>query len=235
MSVFGYARISTPQQDLERQVRNLIAYDPTIKIYKETYTGRTTQRPKFKQLLARVRSGDTIVFDEVSRMSRDADSGYELYRDLFGRGIDLVFLKERHIDTSIYRQAQASTIAVAKTGNDATDALISDITGALNRYMLAVTREQIRLAFERSQQEVDLLRQRTREGMETARRRGKQIGHVAGTPLVTQKSKDAKPLIRQHSRRYGGTLSAEQCARLCGISRNSYFKYCREIDDELED
>lgn len=232
MTTYGYARVSTPSQSIARQVRNLLAYDPAMEVIEEAYTGRTTARPKFQRLLGRVAEGDIIVFDEVSRMSRDADEGFATYKALYERGVGLVFLKEPHINTSTYREAAANVIQVeAGTGDDATDRLLGDIMRAVNAYVLAIAERQVRLAFEQSQSEVDYLRQRTREGMETARMAGRQIGQVPGATLVTKKAKASKPLIMRHAKRYGGTLSSEECMRLCGISRNTYFRYCREIDE----
>ena len=51
-----------------------------------------------------VKAGDVIVFDAVSRMSRNAEEGFALYEELYSRGVELVFLKEHHIDTATYRQ-----------------------------------------------------------------------------------------------------------------------------------
>lgn len=235
MTTYGYARVSTPQQSISRQIRNLLAYDPTMTLYEEEYSGRILARPEFAKLLRRVRSGDTIVFDEVSRMSRDAAEGYALYRDLYGRGVRLVFLKEPQINTDTYRAATAKAIDVdVATGDDAADALIAAITDAIGRYMMALAEQQIRIAFEQSQAEVDYLSRRTKEGMETARLSGKQIGQRAGSRLTTSKAQHAKPLIRRHAKRYGGTLTSEECCRICAISRNTYFRYCREIDADLD-
>ena len=97
--IFGYCRISTPQQSIERQARNILRAYPTAILYEEAYTGTKLDRPKFKVLLKRVKPGDTIIFDEVSRMSRNADEGFELYKELYDKGVELVFLKEPHINT----------------------------------------------------------------------------------------------------------------------------------------
>ena len=61
-----------------------------------------------------VKSGDTIVFDEVSRMSRNAEDGFKAYQDLFERGIILIFLKEPMLNTNVFKEVQT----IAKTGND---------------------------------------------------------------------------------------------------------------------
>jgi DNA invertase Pin-like site-specific DNA recombinase len=87
--IYGYARISTPHQNLQRQVDNLRAFDSTMEIVKETWSGRTSDRPAYRRLTGRVREGDTIVFDSVSRMSRDADQGVKDYFNLSDRGVEL--------------------------------------------------------------------------------------------------------------------------------------------------
>ena len=102
--IWGYARISTKKQNIERQVRNILAFNPLAVIIQETYTGRNSSRPKFEKLLKTIRTGDTIIFDSVSRMSRNAHEGFTLYQELYSKGVNLVFLKERHIDSETYRK-----------------------------------------------------------------------------------------------------------------------------------
>ena len=74
--MYGYCRISTPKQSIERQIRNIVAAYPDAKIVQETYTGKKMlDRPEWNKLYNRVKSGDTIVFDSVSRMSCSAEDG----------------------------------------------------------------------------------------------------------------------------------------------------------------
>ena len=72
MMIYGYCRISTNKQSIERQVRNIERDYPNAKIIKEVYTGTKINRIEFNKLLKVVKQGDTIVFDSVSRMSRNA-------------------------------------------------------------------------------------------------------------------------------------------------------------------
>lgn len=66
MQIYGYCRISTPQQNIERQVRNILSMYPTAHIIREVYTGTTYQgRRELDKLLHTVQAGDTIVFDSV--------------------------------------------------------------------------------------------------------------------------------------------------------------------------
>lgn len=233
MSVFGYCRISTPSQNIERQVRNITAAYPTAHIIREIYTGTACQgRKELDKLLHAVQPGDTIVFDSVSRMSRSADEGCALYRELYNRGVNLCFLKEPHINTDTYRQAlQRQAGAAPQTGSDATDRFVCGIMDALNRYTADLAAEQIRLAFAQAQKEVDDLHQRTREGLMTARLNGRQIGQQPGRKLNIKKSAPCKEQIKKYSRDFGGTLTDAECIKLIGIARNTYYKYKRELRD----
>lgn len=231
MQVYGYCRISTPRQNIERQVRNIAAAYPAAHIVREVYTGTASQgRKELDKLLRCVQPGDTIVFDSVSRMSRSAEEGCALYEELYARGVNLCFLKEPHINTDTYKQAlQRQTAAVPATGSAATDRFVSGVMDALNRYTADLAAEQIRLAFAQAQKEVDDLHQRTREGLMTARLNGKQIGQVPGRRLHVKKAAAAKELIAKHSKDFAGTLSDADCIKLIGIARNTYYKYKREL------
>lgn len=105
----------------------------------------------------------------------------------------------------------------------------------VNRYLMELAKEQIRLAFEQSEKEVEDLHQRTREGIETARLNGKQIGRQKGASVVTQKSLIAKELILKRSQDFNGTLSDTEMIKLTGIARNTYYKYKRELKKEQEE
>lgn len=231
MSVYGYCRISTPSQNIERQVRNIAAAYPTAHIIREIYTGTACPgRKELDKLLHTVQPGDTIVFDSVSRMSRSADEGCALYEELYRCGVNLCFLKEPHINTDTYKQAlQRQLGAAPQTGSDATDRFVSGILDALNHYTADLAAEQIRLAFAQAQKEVDDLHQRTREGLMTARLNGKQIGQQPGRKLNIKKSAPCKEQIKKYSRDFGGILTDAECIKLIGIARNTYYKYKREL------
>lgn len=224
MSIYGYCRISTPQQNIERQERNIKAAYPDAVLVSEAYTGTKIERPKWSRLLARVVKGDTIVFDSVSRMSRDTADGYAAYEDLYSRGVTLVFLKEPHINTDTYRAAMS--VSLPKT-----DTKVDILLDAVEQFMLALAKEQIQLAFDQSEKEVKDLHQRTSEGIKTAKLNGKQIGQPKGAKLTTKKSIAAKQIIKQHAKEFGGSLSDPEVIKLAGISRNSYYKYKRELTE----
>lgn len=225
--IFGYCRISTKKQSIDRQVRNIENIYPDAIIIKEAFTGTKIEgRKEFNKLLKQVKEGDTIIFDSVSRMSRNAEEGFELYKELFNKGINLVFLKEQYINTDTYKQALANNIPLQGTEVDF-------LLEGINNYLLALAEKQIRIAFEQSEKEVMDLQQRTKEGIETARLNGKHIGGVLGKKLTTKKSVMAKEQIIKYSKEFEGTLNDTDCMKLIGLARNTYYKYKKEIKEEL--
>ena len=138
--VYGYCRISRAKQSIERQIRNIKAVYPEAVIIQEVFTRTRIDRKEWQKLVKAVKAGDTIVFDSVSRMSGNADEGFNAYEELYNRGVKLVFLKEPHINTDTYKQALESNIKL--TGNS-----VDYILEGINKYLMALAKEQIRLAF----------------------------------------------------------------------------------------
>lgn len=241
MKIYGYCRISTPQQSIDRQIRNIKKDYPDTYIIEEVYTGTKQDRPEWNKLLKVLKTNDTVVFDSVSRMSRNAKEGFKEYKELYDRNINLIFLKEPHINTSTYKDTLKKQVNM--TGDD-----VDYILEGVNKYLMALAEKQIKLAFEQSQKEVDDLHQRTKEGIETARRNGKQIGQIKGNKLSIKKEMPIKEIIRTKSKDFDGTLKdTEVMALLSGLkikikdnlgkekevsaklSRNTYYKYKSEL------
>lgn len=136
MCIYGYCRISTKQQSIERQIRNIRAEYNTAVIVTEAYSGTTLNRPEWNKLYKRIKAGDTIVFDSVSRMSRDSDEGFALYEELYTKGVELVFLKEPHINTATYKSALQNNVSLTGTNVDY-------ILDGINKYLMTLAKEQI--------------------------------------------------------------------------------------------
>ena len=223
MKIYGYCRISTNKQNIERQIRNIKKEYPNAIIVTEEYTGtKINGRVEFNKLLKIIKQGDTIIFDSVSRMSRNAEEGFKLYQELYDQGIELIFLKEPHINTSTYKKALNNNLTMTGTNVDY-------ILKGVNEYLMSLAKEQIKLAFEQAEKEVKDLHQRTKEGIETARRNGKQIGQKKGSKLITKKSTIAKGQIITYSKDFDGTLKDKDVIKIIGISRNTYYKYKKEL------
>lgn len=235
MSIYLYCRISQRKQNIERQKRNLKAVFPDGIIVEESYTGTTTARPAWTKLFKRAANGDIIAFDSVSRMSRNAEEGMDVYEELYNRGVSLVFLKEPHINTSVFQEKTRRQIEkISGTGSAATDKLINAVISALQEYTIDLAREQIRLAFDQSEKEVKDLQQRTKEGVQTAILNGKHPGIKKGQKLETNKAKYAKKKIIELSRDFDGTNTDAEVIAITGVSRNTFYKYKAELKTERE-
>lgn len=223
-AIFGYARVSTMRQDVNRQIKNIKDKYPDAIIFAEEYTGTRITRPEFSKLLKIVKSGDVIVFDEVSRMSRDADEGFKLYEELYNKGVKLIFLKEPHLDTDTYRETLKSNISMTGTELDY-------ILEGVQKYMMALAKKQIALAFEQAQKEVEYLHRRTSEGVKRAIANGSKCGGLTtkGTKLVTKKSISMKASIKKLSRDFDGSNTDVEVIKILGISRKTYYKYKKEM------
>ena len=235
MTIYGYARISTKKQSLQRQINNIEAYNKDAIIYEEEFTGRKVEgRKEFQKLLKKVKANDTIIFDSVSRMSRNADEGIKLYMDLFDKGVNLIFLNEMHINTDTYKNALGNGIQL--TGTD-----VDDILEGVNKYMKKLATNQIRIAFEQSQKEVDDLSIRTSKGIEAKRKEAEKnnkefkIGREAGAKVTTKKSIEAKKEIQRLSKDFDGSNKDKEVIEILKINRNTYYKYKKELVQELQE
>lgn len=223
--VYGYARISTMKQSIQRQIDNIKALYPDAVIVTEEYTGTKMDRPSWNKLYKNLKPGDTVVFDEVSRMSRNATEGFETYKDLYERGINLVFLKESTLNTDNFRTTQQ----IATVGNEIADMYIE----TTNKVLMILAETQIKKAFETAQHEVDFLHKRTSEGIAVARAKGKQIGRATGTKVETRKAKEMKKRILELSKDFNGTNTDAEIMKITGLARNTYYKYKADIKDTV--
>lgn len=244
--VYGYARVSTPAQKLGRQIDNIRRAYPAASVYTDEYTGTSLDRPAFSKLMKLLRPGDTLVCDEVSRFSRDAEEGYALYMQLCDLGVELVFLKEPLLGTAYFKESLENSVQnlAPETGDRDADEFIRSVLGALDSYRRNLVRRGIREAFARAQAEIDYLHIRTAEGVRRAQADGKTVGRrpraVCGVDFrETKKASACKAVIRKHSVDFGGSLRDGDVITLCReaagyVSRNSYYKYKRELREAFQ-
>ena len=226
MCMYGYARISKAKQNIERQIRNIKKAYPEATIIQEAYTGTTTDRNEWNKLFNKAKSKDVIIFDSVSRMSRNAEEGFKAYEELFNRGVELVFLKEPHINSSTYRKAIEAAIPMTGTN-------IDYILEGVNKFLMELAKEQIIIAFQQAEKEVADLHQRTKEGLITAKLNGKRVGTEKGRKLNTKKGAKTKEAILKYSKEFNGTLDDVEVMKLVGVARNTYYKYKKELKEGL--
>ncbi len=227
--IYAYCRVSTQHQKIARQITNITAIYPKATIIREFFTGTTQNRPQWEKFIPQVKKDDTIVFDSVSRMSRNAEEGFKDYKMLYERGVHLIFLNEPLINTSVFDSTRNNLLSIdITTGNAAVDTFFKGNIELINNFMMALAEEQIKAAFDQSEKEVTDLHSRISQCIREAKKNGTQIGLTKGTTLTTKKSLECIAIIQKHSKDFGGTLEDPDVMKLCGCSRNSYYKYKKE-------
>ena len=227
--IYGYVRISTKKQVITRQIANILKIYPEAKIYQEIFTGVTSNRPEWNKLKKIVKKGDTIIFDSVSRMSRNATEGIEEYFNFFEKGIELIFLKEQYINTELYKEQLKLNENLSVEDKDLNDTIIKGI----REYLIKLAEKQIIIAFNQSEKEVQDLRERTKEALSERKKQGIVLGMKKGTTFETKKSKEMKVQIKKLSRHFNGNLKDSEVISLLKLSRGTYYKYKKEIINKM--
>lgn len=184
--IYGYARVSTNQQDLSRQIDLLRQYNCN-EILTEKITGTKTDRPELDRLKDKARPGDIVVVESFSRLGRSTKNLIDLVNYFEENNIKLISNKE-DFDTSTPQ----------------------------GKLMMTVFQ-----AF--SQFERDLIVERTKEGLKSARARGRK----GGRPKVKQKQIE-KAIKLYKSKEY----SVREIEEMTNISRATLYRYLKK-DKEL--
>lgn len=218
---YGYVRVSTPKQNSERQKRNILSIYPNAIIFEDIHTRTNfSARDDWDKLMKVVMPGDKIIFDSVSRMCGNADEGVIIYEELFDKNIELVFLAESHINTSVYKEARNHQIELTGT-------VVDIILEAINNFIKELAKQQVRIAFEQAEKEVLDIRQRTIEGLRTAR----IAGRVGGRPSI-----DLKTQKKMYMMYFSCDYSVPEVLKECGVGKTTlyrYIEYWRDHPDEI--
>lgn len=198
MTEYGYARVSSRDQNLSRQIDALSAFSiPKARIYADKASGASFDRPRYQALLHRLHQGDVVVVTSVDRLGRNYEEILDQWRYLTHQcGVDIVVLDMPLLDT---RSSSEHVKGVTGT-------FISDIVLQLLSYVAQVERENIK--------------QRQAEGIAAVKARGKQFGRP-----VKQKPNKYYYVRKQY---VSGKISKSLAARSLGVSRITFDKWLEE-------
>ena len=98
-TTYGYARVSTAQQDYATQIEDLKRAGAT-KIFKDKYTGTTADRPEFDKLMAKIKNGDTLIVTKLDRLARNTQDALNIVKKMNAEGVILRVLNIGTIDNS---------------------------------------------------------------------------------------------------------------------------------------
>lgn len=180
----GYARVSTQDQNLDRQIDQLKAVG-CERIFTEKITGTKSDRQELNKLLEQLRPGDTIIICELTRLSRSTKDLFQLVDKIEKAGANIKSLKESWLDTTTPQGKLMFTIFAGI-----------------------------------SQFERDLISQRTKEGLDSARARGRKGGRPQ---KISQKVELALKMYQ--SKQY----SISEIVEATGISKSSLYRYIDKL------
>ena len=176
--IFGYARVSTEEQNLDRQLDALKNYGVDY-IYNEKITGTKKNRPELVKMLDRMTEGDIVVIESLSRLGRSTKDLIDLTESFNSKGVNLVSLKEA-IDT-----------------NTSTGKLLFTLMSAIAQF------------------ERDTIAERTREGLQAARARGR----LGGRPKT-----DGKKITKAVKLYNTGEYTIKEIEELTGIKKSTLYR-----------
>jgi hypothetical protein len=165
-----------------------------------------------------------LVAYDILRLFTSADEANETYRDLLRRGVDIVLIDSPHLNSDIVRDASRTAVKEILRNIPANTIASDSVTSAISLCVNRIVAETIKRSWERTWQRRENHRNNIRNGIAQTKNAAKRT-----------RAEKAKDLIRTHAKRYGGDMTADQCAQMAEISRNTYFRYCRAIDTETQD
>lgn len=178
--LIGYARVSTTDQNLNRQLDAIIAAGVDKRnIYQEKLSGTKRNRPELDRMIAELQQGDTVIISELTRLSRSTQDLFEISQLIESKGANIKSLKESWLDTTTPHGRLLFTIFAGI-----------------------------------SQFERDLIADRTREGLASAKARGR----VGGRPSKRNDKEDLVLMMVQAGKKIPEIVKAT------GLSRTSVYR-----------
>lgn len=218
-NTYFYMRISTKEsndkQSFNRQEKSLKVYAESnnIKysdryIYKDDISGATFNRSEWRELESNLNEGDTVVFKEISRFTRQAEEGYKKYMELMDKGINLVFLDNPTVSTDYIK----NLTEVANTQNLVTKTALESTIKLL-----------LIVELDRVQQEREIIAKRIKQGIQASdKKQGRKVGQL---DKITEELKaDIKLFLSDRSIKQIDLMN-KHC-----ISRNTLKKYIKIVE-----
>lgn len=221
-NTYFYLRISTKEstdkQSFNRQYKSLKAYAESNElkftdryIYKDDTTGSTFDRKEWVELEGNLKPGDTVIFKEISRFTRQAEEGYKKYMELMNKGINLIFIDNMTVGTdyikNLTRVANEQNL-VAKTALESTIKLL------------------LIVELDRVQQEREIIVKRIKQGIQASdKKSGRKVGNL--DKMSEELKADIKAFINDRS------IKQVDLMNKYNISRNTLKKYVDIVKTEV--
>lgn len=220
--IVSYMRISTKE---ERGKQKFTRQEQAIKrwqkennveisdrrIYKDDASGKNFDRPAWKELESDIQPGDTIVFKEVSRFTRQRDEGFKKYMNLMSKGIRLIFLDNPTLNTEYIENMQCTADKMKQEN------IIGGMTLEFVIRLLLVTE------LDRVEKEREIIVKRIRDGIESSTKKsGRKQGQL--DKMTDELREDIKKYLSDRNIRQVDLMNKYH------ISRNTLKKYIQIVN-----
>lgn len=219
-NIYSYMRISTKEssdkQSFSRQEKSLKVYAESNNIeyllsFKDDVTGTTFDRTEWNKLEKILKSGDTIVFKEISRFTRQAEQGYIKYMELIDKGINLIFLDNLTVSTDYIK----NLMNVANSQNLVTKTALESTIKLL-----------LIVELDRVQQEREIISKRIQQGIKASdKKQGRKLGQL--DKITNELKADIKLFLNDRSIKQIDLMNKHN------ISRNTLKKYIDRVKSEM--
>ncbi|WP_150285122.1 recombinase family protein [Rummeliibacillus sp. TYF-LIM-RU47] len=207
VKTFAYIRVSSKEQNEARQLDAMKALGINDRdIYLDKASGKDTNRPQYQALKANVREGDTVVFESITRLSRNMDDVKNEYKWFVDKGVLLRFIKEPMLDSK------------------------ADAQGVIDRAMADII---LTLLAAFSQQEREQIRDRQRAGIEAAKKRGKHLGRPKKS-YATMSAAERQDFAQQYNAWKAGKQTAVETFNRLELTKTTFYKIVKEYEDATE-
>lgn len=210
--IYGYARVSTKEQNEARQIKAIKEYckDNNLdldsrNVFTDKQTGTDFNRPKYQTLKDQIRKGDILIIKELDRLGRNMDQIKKEWQELQGKGVEIIIIDNEILNT--------------KGKSDLEKTLIGNIVLELLAYM--------------AQKENETRAKRQREGIEQARARGKHLGRPPiNYKTITDKQRE---LIKEYYPIWQkGDITAVKFMEIVNLKTNTFYKIMKEYGAIIE-
>ena len=219
--VFAYMRISTKEergkqkftrqeQAIERWQKENNAEITDRRTYKDDASGKSFDRAAWKELEQDIQTGDTILFKDVCRFTRERDNGYKKYMELLNKGVEMVFIDNPTLNTEYIKSMQNSADKVKEEN------IIGGMTLEFVIRLLLVTE------LDRAEKERDITVKRITDGIKaSSKKSGRKTGQL--DKMTPELQKDIEKFLTDRSIRQIDLMNKYH------ISRNTLKKYIEYI------
>ncbi|MEE0753103.1 recombinase family protein [Frisingicoccus sp.] len=194
--IYGYARVSSRDQCEERQLIALMDFPvPERNIYVDKISGKDFNRPQYRKLLKKLKMGDVLVIKSIDRLGRNYEEILEQWR---------VITKEKKAAVVVLDMPLLDT---RKTKKDLMGIFVADLVLQILSYVAQTERENIR--------------QRQKEGIAAAKKRGVRLGRPP-----KEKPGSFPDVLNAWK---AGKISSREAATVLGVAQNTFLRWCRAI------